>query len=241
MRSTAAIIVSVAACVAAVPVNDHVWQAPSASDKRSPCPMLNSLANSGYIARNGLNISVSDFSTALLEVTNLDPAATKLVTAVGIKASTTGYADTLNLDDLDKHGVIEHDASLSRADWQNGDGDSHAFNKELWADTLAHFPDDTISIKQMAAARAGAIARSNASHPDTFTYGAAQVQGSLLECALGLAVFGSATDGNANKAHLRVLFEEERLPFEEGWVKPKNVITSADAQGLAAKVLAATA
>ncbi|KAK7981743.1 chloroperoxidase [Apiospora saccharicola] len=240
MHSTTAVIVSLAACVAALPSNNNVWMAPTASDKRSPCPMLNSLANSGYINRNGLNISLTEFSDALLEVTNLDPAATKLVTAVGIKASTTGYADTLNLDDLIKHGIIEHDASLSRADWEDGKGDSHSFNKDIWAQTLTHFTTDTISAKQMAAARKGAIARANATHPDTFTYGAAQVQGSLLECALGLSVFGDATGDNANLKHLRVLFEEERLPFQEGWVKPAEVITSAKAQALAAKVLAAT-
>lgn len=168
--------------------------------------MLNSLANSGYINRDGLNISLSEFSQVLSDVINLDPAATKLVTAVGIKASTTGYADTLNLDDLDKHGIIEHDASLSRADWDNGAGDNHHFDKGVWAQTLAHFTTDTISVQQMAAARAGAIVRANASHPDTFTYGAAQVQGSLLECALGLSVFGDETGENANLKHLRVLF-----------------------------------
>lgn len=168
--------------------------------------MLNSLANSGYLNRDGRNISLSEFSTVLSDVINLDPAATKLVTAVGIMASTTGYADTLNLDDLDKHGIIEHDASLSRADWGEGAGDGHSFNKDVWAQTLTHFTTDTVSVKQMAAARAGAIARANKSHPDTFTYGTAQVKGSLLECALGLSVFGDATGDNANLKHLRVLF-----------------------------------
>ncbi|KAK8091005.1 hypothetical protein PG994_000510 [Apiospora phragmitis] len=239
MRSTTALVVSLATSVAAV--NDNIWKAPTASDRRSPCPMLNSLANSGYFNRDGLNISLSDFSTVLSDVINLDPAATALVTAVGIKASTTGYADTLNLDDLDKHGIIEHDASLSRADWNNGAGDSHSFNKDIWAQTLTHFPDDTISIKQLAEARAAVIARANATHPDTFTFGAAQAQGSLLENSLILSVFGSGTEGNAVLKHVRTMFEEERLPIEEGWVKPKNVIDLAAIQSLGAKLTAATA
>jgi len=43
--------------------------APSgAGDKRSPCPLINSLANHGYIARNGQNIPASDLNAAMNEI-----------------------------------------------------------------------------------------------------------------------------------------------------------------------------
>lgn len=32
---------------------EHVWQAPGPDDLRGPCPALNSMANHGYIPRNG--------------------------------------------------------------------------------------------------------------------------------------------------------------------------------------------
>ncbi|KAK8118746.1 uncharacterized protein PG998_003372 [Apiospora kogelbergensis] len=228
MLYTTALIASVAACVAAV--SDNTWIAPTVSDRRSPCPMMNSLANSGYINRDGLNV-------ALLNVVNLDPAVTALVGAVAIKASTTGYADTLNLDDLDKHGIIEHDASLSRGDWLDGKGDNHKFDAAIWTNTAAHFTGDTISIEDMAKARAAAVARANATNP-AFNFGAAQLQGSTLECSLILGVFGDMTDGNANTKQVRTLFEQERLPFEEGWTKPKERIVISGIQNLSKKLLA---
>ncbi|KAK6827783.1 hypothetical protein PG990_009427 [Apiospora arundinis] len=236
MRSTTAFIVSIATCVAAV--NDNVWKAPTASDRRSPCPMMNSLANSGYINRDGLNISKSSIETALLDVINMDPAVSGLVTAVAVKTSTTGYADTINLDDLTKHGIIEHDASLSRGDWLGGKGDSHSFNAEIWANTASHFTSDKISIEDMARARAAAVARANSTNPN-FEFGAAQLQGSTLECTLLLGTFGDMTNGNANVKYVRTLVENERLPFEEGWTKPTERIVLAGIQSLSKKLLTA--
>lgn len=166
--------------------------------------MMNSLANSGYINRDGLNISKSSIETALLDVINMDPAVSGLVTAVAVKTSTTGYADTINLDDLTKHGIIEHDASLSRGDWLGGKGDSHSFNAEIWANTASHFTSDKISIEDMARARAAAVARANSTNPN-FEFGAAQLQGSTLECTLLLGTFGDMTNGNANVKYVRTL------------------------------------
>jgi hypothetical protein len=63
--------------------------------------MVNSLANHGYLPRDGLNISLDDLIVAFADAVNLDPAATTLV---GVKALTTGNNVTFNLDDLKKHG-----------------------------------------------------------------------------------------------------------------------------------------
>jgi hypothetical protein len=63
--------------------------------------MVNSLANHGYLPRDGLNISLDDLIEAFTDAVNLDPAATTLV---GKKALETGNGNTFNLDDLAKHG-----------------------------------------------------------------------------------------------------------------------------------------
>lgn len=68
---------------------------------RSPCPMVNSLANHGYLPRDGLNISLPDLIVAFTDALNLDPAATTLV---GQKALLSGNNVTFDLDNLDKHG-----------------------------------------------------------------------------------------------------------------------------------------
>ncbi|KAJ0133793.1 Cytochrome P450 monooxygenase aflV [Fusarium oxysporum f. sp. albedinis] len=105
------------------------WRAPTASD-RMPKPLSH---GDGYLPRDGLNISLDDLIVAFTDAINLDPAATTLI---GKKALTTGNNGTFNLDDLNKHGVIEHDGSLSRSDIFFGD--NHSFNETIWALTASH-------------------------------------------------------------------------------------------------------
>ena len=79
---------------------------------RSPCPMLNTLANHGYVARDGKNISLADMQDGFAAAINLEPAFSVGPFGVGVTDSTTGRNDTLNLHDLLKHNLIEHDASF---------------------------------------------------------------------------------------------------------------------------------
>ena len=66
--------------------------------------MLNALANHGYLSRDGRNISLAHLVSGLQESINLAPDATIFAGLIGLKASTTGNASTLHLDDLAKHG-----------------------------------------------------------------------------------------------------------------------------------------
>ena len=130
-----ALLASSAIC--ATDAETYEFISPSATDRRSPCPMVNTLANHGYLSRDGLNISMSDLVTAFNLSVNLESAATQLVGAKALLTSTTGNASTFNLDDLDEHGVIEHDGSLSRADIYFGD--NHSFNATIWDSVAALF------------------------------------------------------------------------------------------------------
>jgi hypothetical protein len=66
--------------------------------------MVNALANHGYLARDGVNISMGNLIVAFNASVNLASSATELVGAKALTASTTGNASTFNLDDIDKHG-----------------------------------------------------------------------------------------------------------------------------------------
>ena len=66
--------------------------------------MVNTLANHGYLSRDGLNVSMEDLIVAFNASVNLASAATELVGAKALLTSTTGNASTFNLDDLDTHG-----------------------------------------------------------------------------------------------------------------------------------------
>lgn len=66
--------------------------------------MVNTLANHGYLPRNGLNVSLADLIVGFTAAVNLDPAATTLVGQKALLTSTTGNNATFNLDDLNTHG-----------------------------------------------------------------------------------------------------------------------------------------
>lgn len=66
--------------------------------------MVNTLANHGFLPRDGLNVSMDDLIVAFNASVNLASAATELVGAKALLTSTTGNASTFNLDNLDTHG-----------------------------------------------------------------------------------------------------------------------------------------
>ncbi|KAI7889617.1 Chloroperoxidase [Mucor mucedo] len=96
------------------------------TDARSPCPMLNTLANHGFIARSGRHIKSDDLFKAMMLM-----GAPPTVTAGFLKKIYRDYheadpqrsffsqfssMETLDLDRLTVAGLLEHDVSLSRND-----------------------------------------------------------------------------------------------------------------------------
>lgn len=108
------------------PVHNHVgktcpvagksyeWCPPQPGDSRSPCPALNTLANHGYIARDGKNLSIMDLTLGLMAGYNLSfPLA--------IFLSVGGFIllkriRRISLFELGKHDAVEHNASLVHKD-----------------------------------------------------------------------------------------------------------------------------
>lgn len=52
----------------------HDWVPAGPDDARSPCPMLNTLANHAYIHHDGRNITRGDLAEALMQTVNFDQA-----------------------------------------------------------------------------------------------------------------------------------------------------------------------
>lgn len=210
----------------------YPFQAPASGDSRSPCPGLNALANHGILPRDGKNIDMATLKEATFLGYSLAEAATEVVGGVGLKASTTGDANTFNLGDLAQHDpqVIEHDGSMTRED--DNSGDCLTFSDAAYQRTLASWGDvDTIT-NEVAAAEWKARMEYGAANNPEFNATFAQ-SGSLLEYALALSSFGNPTDGNANKTLVMYLFENERLPLSMGWQPPTENITVASAQAMA--------
>ncbi|KAL8288469.1 hypothetical protein RB597_000533 [Gaeumannomyces tritici] len=239
MLSPTTIFVALLSVASALPTEgEHAFKPAGPGDSRSPCPMLNAMANHGFFPRNGLNISMAQLISGLRDGVNLDEGATRAVATIGMSASTTGNPDTINLADLNKHGVIEHDASLSRADTFTGD--NHSFDKTIFAMTVSNWPDAKISIEQSVRARNARIADSKAKNPQ-FAMSALAVQGSFLENSLIQVVFGGGPKGGADKKMVVSFFEKEQLPYDLGYKRPEKAITLADCQAVIGQMVAVKA
>ncbi|GLE00111.1 hypothetical protein PINS_up008838 [Pythium insidiosum] len=112
------------------PTGDEVSGRPKNDRKyhRAPCPCMNSLANHGYLPRDGKNLTPEMIKRAVVEVFNIDEGlAATLVSPL---------PPTLTLADLGVHNFIEHDASMVHDDLFFGN-DPAQINMTL-ADELLH-------------------------------------------------------------------------------------------------------
>lgn len=231
-------LLSVALLAASVVADDaYPWQAPSSSDRRSPCPMVNTLANHGYLPRDGLDITLPILLKGFTDAINLDTSATLLVGTKALQTSTTGDNSSFNLDDLSTHGIIEHDGSLSRADIYFGD--NHSFNATIWGTVASHFTEDTIDIKTAARARADRLTAAAKANPE-FNLTSDGTNFSFIESALYLSVFNNGSLTTAVTEWVKVMFQEERLPFEEGFTRSDGIVSTVGILAKQAAVAAAS-
>ena len=122
--------------------------------------------------------------------------------------------DCIDLDQTAVHGAIEHDVSLSRLDYEQGDNTSRQCR--LIEDLLASSSDggETLSAEDLAAHRKSRIEQQRKDNPE-LTYGALEQLLGSGESALILDILG---DGYRIRCdYVRAFFQEERLPVEEGW------------------------
>lgn len=118
--TTALLLFSLLASLVAVPtvvngqlpeIDQHFYAPPNDLSERGPCPALNTLANHGYINRDGKNISVDFMSVTLEKVFGLsfDDASLIALSAVlnGVTYSVdTGGGFIFDLFDLYKHNTL---------------------------------------------------------------------------------------------------------------------------------------
>ncbi|KAI4259263.1 MAG: hypothetical protein L6R42_004647 [Xanthoria sp. 1 TBL-2021] len=219
----------------------HRWQHPLSTDRkaegshtlfndgqltislgRSPCPGINAIANHGYLPRNGLNISLEQFITGFREGLNFDAEFVRDAVKVYQPFTTTGYNNTLNLNDLDHHSIPgEHDGSLSRNNLFFGD--NYSFNKTIWNTVAAHFHNDTISIPVAARARQDRFDAARAINKE-FTPSSVS---SFGESALYLKAM-RGQDKETKTKYVQILFREERIPFKEGYKRSNVSISNKD-------------
>jgi hypothetical protein len=91
------------------------WQAPVAGDVRSPCPGLNSLANHGFLNRNGKNNTIPQLIKGGAEGLNVGPDFMTVIGAVGLFSAPNPFGGSFDLDDLDQVCIMAGKCCHSRA------------------------------------------------------------------------------------------------------------------------------
>lgn len=116
----------------------HAFQAPGPGDVRSPCPGLNSLANHGFINRNGKHMTVPDLVAGGKAGLNMGADFMAAIGAAGILSNPNPAEGYFDLNDLNEHNFpIEHDGSLSRQDKYFGNW--YDFNQTPYTQWISQF------------------------------------------------------------------------------------------------------
>ncbi|KAL2887722.1 putative sterigmatocystin biosynthesis peroxidase stcC [Ceratocystis lukuohia] len=177
------------------------------------------LANHGYLPRNGRDISESQLYDVMFKVAGIDKAGVDTLGGKeALKFSSTG---TFSLDDLNAHDVIEHDCSLSRDNSQSGN--NWSFDAQIWATVSSFFNTPLVSTMQLGRAIKFRQDSDPLNDPARALSPEANMR-SLIDAAVLWRVFHNGE--GANLAWINTLFEQERLPFAEGWDFPSERISS---------------
>ncbi|KAK7446345.1 hypothetical protein VKT23_014551 [Stygiomarasmius scandens] len=230
-------------CTAAIVVahsnkyeDDHRYIAPGPNDLRGPCPGLNTLANHGYLPRDGRNINVTTILDAGFNGYHMQPGVLELAAKVSLLTSNDPF--TFTLDDIKLHGNIEHDASISRVDFALGD--NARFNETVFTTLAESNPGDdhynTTSAGQVQYLR---LADSQAKNPNV-TNTDKEFFIRSVESAFYLSVMGDPLTGVAPKEFVNIFFREERLPIAEGWKRSEAPINGSTIGPLYRKIQAAS-
>lgn len=226
------------------------YEPPLSTDLRGPCPIINALANHGYISRDGHNISSTDIKSAMAELGISNTIRTFLTYGAYLEyqpTRPTGFwafirnpvtyllghfglrnpgqrnpsgVKCLNLDQLSRHGPVEHDASLSRRDFAQGD--NHTSQKDLVQALLAASSNGMeFTTEDFVKLRQKRLTQQKLDNQE-LKFGAPENRVACGEIALIQGVFGDGSRQYSVPApYMKALFEEERLPVEEGWRRRK--------------------
>jgi len=74
--------------------------------------MLNTLANHGFLPHSGKGITEERTISALGTALNINQTLSEFLFQHALTTNPTPNATTFDLDNLDNHNILEHDASL---------------------------------------------------------------------------------------------------------------------------------
>ncbi|KAF8439682.1 Chloroperoxidase [Boletus edulis BED1] len=196
--------------------NAHSFCPPQPGDIRSPCPALNTLANHGFLPRNGKNIGVFDIIKGLREGYKLSAVLAYFLAFSGVLL--LAQFRHMSLADLARHNLVEHDASLFHLD---------AHNEDEYAPTSANDTLLKVTLEEGGRYRCGRmtledvanirVKREAESRPLDGVH--AEIARGEMATAIGILGGRNAATEGLDMDVLRLWVEQERLP--DGW-KPDH-------------------
>ncbi|KAI1376432.1 glycosyl hydrolase family 61-domain-containing protein [Hypoxylon crocopeplum] len=201
------------------------WAPPGPDDFRGPCPMMNTLANHGFLQHDGRNITREVVISAMGNALNFDEALANVMFEQAIGVNPEPNATYFTLDNLNRHNVLEHDASLSRTDAFFGN--NHVFNQTIFDETKLYWTGPTLDANMLANGKIARQISSKAFNP-TYRFTSVTEQFSLGEVAAPVIAFGDVYDITVDRALVEYFFENERLPTELGWSTKTTVVKLED-------------
>ncbi|KZV77997.1 Cloroperoxidase, partial [Exidia glandulosa HHB12029] len=159
---------------------------PGPGDSRSPCPLLNALANENIMPHTGQNIPIALLNQTMREVLNLGADLTDAL--VGGAQQFADDNGTINLHDLATHNVLEHDASLVHDDAAPGAVYAPTDTNKAKVAAVSGLSTDGVGLTARDLAHARVIAEETSLPlPDNLAFAA------NVEAALALTVIGDGT------------------------------------------------
>jgi hypothetical protein len=172
---------------------------------RGPCPMLNTLSNHGFLPRDGRNITKANAVAGLNGGLNFNGSLGELMWEQAIIANPEPNATFFTLEQLNVHGVLEHDASLTRTDAFFGN--NHIFNETVYNQSKQWWTDDVVTAKQLAHSKIFRQLESRAQNPN-YTFSASVEEFSLGEVAAPIIAFGDMSAGTVQRNLMEYFFGE---------------------------------
>lgn len=178
--------------------------------------MRSALANHGFLHHDGRNMTIPHLIKGIAEGLNMGADFSVAIGGAGLLSSPFPLAGSFDLDDLNMHNFpIEHDASMSRQDAALGN--DQPFYNPNWQQYISFFDGKTTTDVPTASEAKFARYNDSLTRNPQFTYGVREAILSYGENAIYLQVMSDPVSGKANVEYVKTLFEQEKLPFEQGW------------------------
>ncbi|KAH9208138.1 Chloroperoxidase [Leptodontidium sp. 2 PMI_412] len=200
--------------------NHFTFQAPGPDDLRSPCPAMNTLANHGFLPRNGRNITHQMLVSACKDGFNVGPLVPDTAFNLSIALNPEPGATEIDFAMIRTHNIIEHDGSISRRD--SFFDPTNPFSAATFDNFLTYWgTDQNITLAATENARARHTFDMSKLNPE---FGLSERQAGVFqgEIVLMLGIWGHPDFPHIRRDWFEFFFRNERFPVHLGW-SPRDV------------------